>query len=701
MEGTEEQPVVFEEKGKIEEPEQEWGSRWQFIFCCIGNAVGLGNVWRFPYLCYNYGGGAFFVPYLGALFFIGIPLLSAEACTAQVWRMASIPQMHKINRRFVGVGVAAVASSAVIVAYYTLIICWVLIYFANSFKNPQPWYADEPTLNSCYTATDSAGCADIKACTWVNPNNTAGYSLGCHPWPVSKASHIFNEYCNIGDAVHVQTFSGFIFLCEFIIWTIVFLMLAFGAKVLGYIMYFTMTFPTIVIIVMMGICVTLPGANIGLTQYLGKWNGEILSQKPLVWSEAAGQLFFSVGIGNATMASYAAYNKRNNPAAQDAVIVSCFDTLYSIVAGFSVFSIAGYLANNAEVELSELALSGSSLVFKTMPAGLVELGYPGPQIILVLFFATLAMLGLDTCCAFTEPVIYWMSATDCGKKIKRIAVVAIVCVIGLVFGVVFAMDFGQILMDEIDHFVNNIGLLLNGLIESIAFAWVLESQCVIDKVGAAAHYTLGGIYLGGVFLFSFIAFMETKYGYIHGPVLCCVFALLGLLIAYFCCSKTTKDGETLSNKDKAWWLYLGNVETTRNYLNSICANGWKWYTLAPLSILWSVFIKFLVPPLLIVLVGNTAFQRAGWVRTAPLWTTIVGGIIVGLLLILPIFMAACYPPAVEWMIPNTLLPSLYPEHDYDLQMRRAQLEDAILAEKEMDELERKMGESEKMLAVGE
>eukprot|EP00918_Siedleckia_nematoides_P045385 GHVU01099303.1.p1 GENE.GHVU01099303.1~~GHVU01099303.1.p1 ORF type:complete len:638 (-),score=126.77 GHVU01099303.1:956-2869(-) len=550
----------------------------------------------------------------------------------------------------------------------SVIICWTLIYFANSFKNPQPWVASQAELDECTRATNVADCKAVNACRWTNENNTDGYALGCHPFPVEKASYIFNTYCNIGDAITVTTFSWVILLTEFITWLIVFLMLGFGASFLGYVMYFTMGFPTATIIMLLIIAVTLPGAGLGIQSYIGKWNGEILTNSPEVWSKATGQIFFSNSLANGVMSAFGSYNKRNNPAAQDAVIVPMFNSCYSIVAGFSIFGVAGYLATSQQVSLDELQLAGSSLVFKTYPTGIAggAIAYPGPQIILFLFFTTLMMLGTDSAVSLVEPLVNWMCATQCGIKVTRTGVVGIIASCGFLIGLVFAMDFGSVFMDEIDHFANNFALLALGLGECIGAGWVYNYEIVVDKVGAKAHYTMAGLYLGGVALFSMIGFLETSYGYIHGTVLCFTCGILGLSVPWCIVSKTDSQGNVLTNKEKAWWLYLGGVETLRNYLNHVTARGWKWYHCASFTIVWSVLVKFFIPIALIVLTGNTLFQKDGWVRAAPVWTTAVGAAIVIGFVILPILLCVCHPVTVEWMLPRSFMPNLYPEYDAEL-----------------------------------
>ena len=89
-------------------PRQRWKSRTIFLFAAIGSAVGLGNIWRFPYLTYKYGGGAFLIPYLIALFIIGIPIMILELGIGQKIQKGAIATFGKINRRLTGIGLTRI-----------------------------------------------------------------------------------------------------------------------------------------------------------------------------------------------------------------------------------------------------------------------------------------------------------------------------------------------------------------------------------------------------------------------------------------------------------------------------------------------------------------------------------------------------------------------------------------------------------------
>lgn len=116
-----------------------WLSRATFILAMVGYCVGLGNFWRFPYLCYKWGGALFFIPYFVCLLFIGIPVTFMELSLGQKFQRGDVGVFRGIHPRLSGIGLASVLAAFAIVAYYNIIIGWSLIYLIMSFADPLPW----------------------------------------------------------------------------------------------------------------------------------------------------------------------------------------------------------------------------------------------------------------------------------------------------------------------------------------------------------------------------------------------------------------------------------------------------------------------------------------------------------------------------------------------------------------------------------
>ncbi|XP_010789332.1 sodium-dependent neutral amino acid transporter B(0)AT1-like [Notothenia coriiceps] len=124
---------------KEEDDRPKWDNKAQYILTCVGFCIGLGNVWRFPYLCQSHGGGAFLIPYLILMVLEGMPLLLLEFAIGQRLRKGSVGVWRSINPYLTGVGIASMLVSLLVGLYYNTLVAWIIWYLFNSFQNPLPW----------------------------------------------------------------------------------------------------------------------------------------------------------------------------------------------------------------------------------------------------------------------------------------------------------------------------------------------------------------------------------------------------------------------------------------------------------------------------------------------------------------------------------------------------------------------------------
>jgi len=122
-----------------DEDRDRWSSNMTFIVASVGCAIGLGNLWRFPYLCFKHGGATFFIPYLLCLAFLGVPMLCLEFALGQIMQKGNIYVWNALHPRLYGLGLATCIACYIIVLYYNVVISWALTMFFNSFYNPLPW----------------------------------------------------------------------------------------------------------------------------------------------------------------------------------------------------------------------------------------------------------------------------------------------------------------------------------------------------------------------------------------------------------------------------------------------------------------------------------------------------------------------------------------------------------------------------------
>uniref|UniRef100_A0A8C0R699 Transporter n=1 Tax=Canis lupus dingo TaxID=286419 RepID=A0A8C0R699_CANLU len=222
----------------------KWDNKLQYLLSCIGFAVGLGNIWRFPYLCQTYGGGAFLIPYLIALVFEGIPLFYVELAIGQRLRRGSIGVWTAISPYLGGVGLGCVTVSFLVSLYYNTVLTWVLWYFLNSFQSPLPW-------SSCPLDVNRTGRFEAEC----QASSTVSYF-----W----YRQTLNITADISDSGSIQ---GRLLACLAASWAVVYLCVIRGIESTGKAIYFTALFPYLVLTIFLIRGLTLPGAVEGLIYF--------------------------------------------------------------------------------------------------------------------------------------------------------------------------------------------------------------------------------------------------------------------------------------------------------------------------------------------------------------------------------------------------------------------------------------------------
>ncbi|XP_041708623.1 sodium- and chloride-dependent transporter XTRP3-like [Coregonus clupeaformis] len=296
----------------------EWDNPMQFVLACISYAVGLGNVWRFPYLCQMHGGGGFLIPYMLMLVLLGVPLFYMELAIGQKMRLGSIGAWRAISPYLGGVGLASVVTSMYLCLYYNVINAWSFWYLFHSFQSVLPWA--ECPINSNLTGP-------VEECERATPTQ---YFFYRETLDISGSIEE-NGGIHMGQA-----------LCLLLAWMIVYLFIVKGVKSTGKVVYFTATFPYLVLIIYLIRGVTLHGAINGV-KYMFTPKMEQLAN-PTTWINAATQIFFSLGLGFGSLIAFASYNQYNNNFEKQAIVVSIVNSGTSIFASIVTFSIYGFKA---------------------------------------------------------------------------------------------------------------------------------------------------------------------------------------------------------------------------------------------------------------------------------------------------------------------------------------------------------------------
>uniref|UniRef100_A0A182TXD0 Transporter n=1 Tax=Anopheles melas TaxID=34690 RepID=A0A182TXD0_9DIPT len=362
-----------------------WASKTEFILSCIGYAIGLGNVWRFPYLCYRNGGGAFLVPYLLMLVLCGIPLFFLETCLGQFSGTGCIT-VFKIVPLLKGAGIAIVVLNFICNAYYIAIISYPLLFLWRSLQAQLPW-------ESCGNAWNTPRCLELRGDQHVELflNNSAMAIGDRYRTPADEFFH--NEILHISEGI--EQMGGIVWpllLCDVIAWIVIFGCIAKGVQSVGKVVYFTATFPFAILAVLLVRGITLPGALEGIKFYIMPQWSQLLNLR--VWADAAIQIFYSLGPGWGGIVNMASYNQFKNNTKLDSIVIPIVNCGTSILAGFVVFSVLGYFSHQTGLPVASAATGGPGLAFITYPEAISML--PLSPLWACLFFSMLFFLGVDS-----------------------------------------------------------------------------------------------------------------------------------------------------------------------------------------------------------------------------------------------------------------------------------------------------------------
>lgn len=423
---------------------EQWGSRAGFILAAVGSAIGLGNIWRFPYMAYENGGGAFFIPYLFAMITAGIPFMILEFSMGQKYRGSAPKTLSKIHSKFEWLGWFQVGVAAVIAVYYVAVIGWAISYFGMSFT--QSWGTDTNAFffgEYLQLGGDNSPTA-LGSIQW----KIAGAMLLA--WAITYAAIVSGVKSGIERA----------------------------SKVMMPILF-------IMVVLLIGRMILLPGALDGVNYMFEPDFSKIWDVK--VWAAAYGQIFFTLSIGFAIMLAYSSYLPEKSDITNNAFMTVLINCGFSILAGIMIFSVLGYMAQEQGKPLTEVVTAGVGLAFVTLPAAINLL--PAPYILGPLFFFALVVAGLSSHISIMEAVT---SAIIDKLNWSRKKAANVVIGIGVVVSMAFATNGGLLLLDLIDHFANNVGIMLGALVEVILMAWMLNKvPSVREYVNSTSDFTIG------------------------------------------------------------------------------------------------------------------------------------------------------------------------------------------------------------------
>ncbi|XP_058498270.1 sodium- and chloride-dependent creatine transporter 1 [Solea solea] len=378
--------------GPVYQERETWTRQMDFIMSCVAFAVGLGNVWRFPYLCYENGGGVFLIPYLLFVFVGGIPVFFLEISLGQFMKAGGI-NVWNIAPLFKGLGYASMVIVFFCNTYYIMVLAWGLYYLVKSFSSTLPWSTCDNEWNtpSCVETFQHQDCKNRSLANITITSNMTCAQLANASSPIVEFWE--NKVLDISSGLDEPgRLNWEILLCLMAAWVIVYFCVWKGVKSTGKVVYITATFPYLALFILLVRGVTLPGAYDGIMYFISPdWSK--LSQAK-VWIDAGTQVFFSYAIGLGALTALGSYNRFDNDCHKDAFILAFVNSGTSFFAGFVVFSTLGFMAAEQGVEISQVVKSGPGLAFIAYPKAVSLL--PGSPLWAVLFFIMLLLLGLDS-----------------------------------------------------------------------------------------------------------------------------------------------------------------------------------------------------------------------------------------------------------------------------------------------------------------
>ncbi len=484
---------------------EHWAGRMAFILAAIGSAVGLGNLWAFPYKLYSGGGGAFLVPYFVAMLTIGLPLLIMEYAVGH-WSQNSPPgAFGRIlgKYRFVGWWLSAVAF--VIITYYTIILGYSLVMLWDSVLS---------IINPALALPWAGGIDDAK-------------------------NAFFTRMLSYEETFALSFPRPSVLVATLVSWGLIFLSLFKGVKWVSKVVLFTVPIPWIMLIILTLRGLTLDGASTGLNYYLEPdWSKLALAD---TWRLAFSQVFFSLSLGFAVMICYASFLHKKSDINNNASIVALGDLATSFVAGIAVFAVIGNMAKLGNLPVENAVADGPGLAFAVYPYALSQLP-AGSTIFAAIFFIALLTLGIDSAFSIVEAVQASIN-DNAGESWNRNRTLPLICGAGAVLGIIFSCGRGGLnWLGLADDLVNGpFGILSVALAETLVVGWAWKGKflpAMRDHANEGSDWKLG-------------KWWEVIVKYIAPAFL---LLLIGWTISDFCVAFPDKDASAFQHQN--WWLHL-------------------------------------------------------------------------------------------------------------------------------------------------
>ncbi|KAG9483642.1 hypothetical protein GDO78_009520 [Eleutherodactylus coqui] len=506
--------LVHSNDKKVNERGQ-WNNKVEFVLSVAGEIIGLGNVWRFPYLCYKNGGGAFLIPYVVFFIFCGIPVFFLETALGQFTSEGGITCWRKVCPLFEGIGYATQVIEAHLNVYYIIILAWAIFYLFNCFSAELPWATCGHKWNTGNMII--LHCTELQFCKIVS----------CHHVYQCFLYFYRRRVLAISDGIeHIGDLRWELALCLLAAWTVCYFCIWKGTKSTGKVVYVTATFPYVMLIILLIRGVTLPGASQGIKFYLYPDLSRL--SDPQVWVDAGTQIFFSYAICLGCLTALGSYNNYNNNCYRDCLMLCCLNSGTSFVAGFAIFSVLGFMAYEQGVPIAEVAESGPGLAFIAYPKAVTMM--PLAPLWAALFFMMLIFLGLDSQFVCVESLV--TAVVDMYPKIfrrgyRRELLILALSIVSYLLGLIMLTEGGMYVFQLFDSYAaSGMCLLFVAVFECICIGWIYGSNRfydnIEDMIGHRPFFLIKWCWMvftpgicASIFIFFLVKYKPLKYNNVY------------------------------------------------------------------------------------------------------------------------------------------------------------------------------------------
>jgi len=432
-----------------EDHKGEFSHAIQFWLSWLGSAVGYGNIWRFPYVLFNNGGGAFFIPYFVCIILIILPLYYLEWAYGQLFKKALHRYYDSINPKFLGLSAAISTVCFFTSIFLTTLLAWCINFLILSFQDPLPWDAQNEG-----------------------------------PGVFWKEGYFKNELLHISEGIEDMNYIVFWIAFSFLIsWVVNYMVIYKSLVSIGYAVYVLIPLPYFLLFVLFIRGVTLEGFYNGWIYLFEPDWSKIFTFK--IWKDAGAQVIFSWSLGVNIMMLFSSNRGKDEKIFKASLGIPLMNFATSIFAWMALFSFLGYVSQRSGVPISEMPIEGSELAFVVYPALITTL--PFPQFWSVLFFIMLIWLGLSSQFPYYEVWISFLhgmfSRSHKLHKVGKTTISICFCILVWIIDILFlASDAGFYWFTLLDHFAAGLNLLVLILVQTIFLGWFLDLDQIETRI---------------------------------------------------------------------------------------------------------------------------------------------------------------------------------------------------------------------------